>query len=515
MQTGNTYISPEEEAVKTLAGQYKQLETYRTVYTQRAEAAAQITIPHLFPETGANYATEFDTPYQSIGANGVNGLSAKLLLALLPPNAPFFRLLINEVEATKEGVDAATREELDKALANLEREVLKEIEVMGFRNTLYAALRQLILSGNVLIHINEENARVFTLRDYVVERDARGNVLRIITCEALDIAVVSDEVRQTALQKDQYCKEVKIFTITKLEGKKWITYQEVNDAEVDGSRGSYKKKELPYMALRWAKMDGEHYGRGYIEEYIGDLNSAEGLSKAILEGATAAARVIFLVNPNSQTNIRDLAEVSNGGFASGNAEAVQALQVGKQADMSVAMQVLNGLKERLSQAFLAGASNVRQAERVTAAEIRMITQELESTLGGLYSILATELQLPLVAVMLARMRKDGKIGDLPQELVQPAIVTGVDALGRGNDVQKLDELLAGSLQMFGEQALSMIHVGEYLSRKASALGIQTEGLIKTDEEAADEQNQAAMQQTAQSVAPQVVSGMAQNAQQQQ
>ena len=48
MQTGNTYTSPEEEAVKTLAGQYKQLETYRTVYTQRAEAAAQITIPHLF-----------------------------------------------------------------------------------------------------------------------------------------------------------------------------------------------------------------------------------------------------------------------------------------------------------------------------------------------------------------------------------------------------------------------------------------------------------------------------------
>jgi hypothetical protein len=111
------------------------------------------------------------------------------------------------------------------------------------------------------------------------------------------------------------------------------------------------------------------------------------------------------------------------------------------------------------------------------------------------------------------MRKDGKIGDLPQELVQPAIVTGVDALGRGNDVQKLDELLAGSLQMFGEQALSMVHVGEYLSRKASALGIQTEGLIKTDEEAAEEQNQAMMQQTAQSVAPQVVSGIAQNAQQ--
>jgi len=377
---------------KTLSGRYEQLTSYRSVYRDRAEAAADVTIPHLFPRRGTTSATDFITPYQSIGASGLNGLASKLLLALLPPNAPFFRLLIDDVKAAQEGLDSATKGELDKALAKVEREVMKDIESSGFRNVLYGALRQLILTGNVLIKMDEDGDRVYRLNDYVVERDPIGNPLVIITREAVGIETVDEEIRMKALSKDSGCKEVELFTICELIDGKWVSYQELNDEEVEGSRGKYKKEESPYMALRWSRIDGEHYGRGYIEEYIGDLNSAEGLSKAILECSAAAARVIFLVNPNSQTNIRDLAQTENGGFASGQVEAVQPLQVNKQGDMSVAMQVLNGLKDKLSQAFLSGASGVRNAERVTAAEIRLITQELESTLGGLYSILATDLQ---------------------------------------------------------------------------------------------------------------------------
>ena len=510
--TNNPHSNPQVDEEASLAAQYKSLETFRNIYTQRAEASAEITIPFLFPQVGSTSATDYDTPYQSIGAQGVNGLSAKLLLALLPPNAPFFRLTIDEVKAGKEGIDATMKQELDKALASLEREILKEIEVMGFRNSLYQALRQLTLSGNVLIQVREDSARVYTLRDYVVERDPVGNPVRIITCEEVGIDVVDEAIKAAALRENDGATTVKLYTIAKRDGKKWTTYQELNDDEVEGSRGTYKDGELPYMALRWSKIDGEHYGRGYVEEYIGDLNSAEGLSKAVLEGAAAAARIIFLVDPNSQTNIRDLAETPNGGFAVGQEAAVKALQVGKQADMSVAMEVLEGLRDKLSQAFLSGASGVRNAERVTAAEIRLITRELESALGGLYSVLATELQLPLVAIMIARFKRKGLIGDLPKEIVKPAIVTGIDALGRGQDAQNLDELLAGSVQLFGEQAIQQINLSEYMKRKATALNVDPENLIKSEQDVADEKNQQTMQETAQSVAPQVVGGISQQAQ---
>jgi len=58
--------------------------------------------------------------------------------------------------------------------------------------------------------------------------------------------------------------------------------------------------------------------------------------------------------------------------------------------------------------------------------------ELEDALGGIYSILTQELQLPLIRLLMS----SNKI-NLPKDLVEPIIVTGVEALGRGHDFNKL------------------------------------------------------------------------------
>ena len=39
---------------------------------------------------------------------------------------------------------------------------------------------------------------------------------------------------------------------------------------------------------------------------------------------------------------------------------------------------------------------VRDSERTTAEEVRMTTQELQDSLGGIYGILSQEFQLPLL-----------------------------------------------------------------------------------------------------------------------
>ena len=52
-----------------------------------------------------------------------------------------------------------------------------------------------------------------------------------------------------------------------------------------------------------------------------------------------------------------------------------------------------------------------------------------------------------------RMEKTGVLPQLPQNIVQPAIVTGIEALGRGQDLNKLDVFLAGIAQQLGPQAL--------------------------------------------------------------
>lgn len=132
----------------------------------------------------------------------------------------------------------------------------------------------------------------------------------------------------------------------------------------------------------------------------------------------------------------------------------------------------------------------------------MLSQELESSLGGLYSLLSNELQLPLIERLMFVMSKSKKLPKLPKNLVQPVIVTGVEALGRGNDLNKLDQFLAGAAQVVGPQAVAQfVNVQEYFKRRATALGIKTVGLIKTEEQLAQESQQQMAAQMSEKLGP--------------
>jgi len=145
---------------------------------------------------------------------------------------------------------------------------------------------------------------------------------------------------------------------------------------------------------------------------------------------------------------------------------------------------------------------VRNAERVTAEEIRMLSQELETAIGGLYSLLSTELQLPMIKRLMRVMNKDKRLPKLEDKLVNPVIITGVEALGRGNDLQKLDLFLAGATQVVGPQAIAeYISVGEYFKRRATSLGIKTTGLVKTEEEIQAMRQQAQQMQLTEKLGP--------------
>jgi hypothetical protein len=267
---------------------------------------------------------------------------------------------------------------------------------------------------------------------------------------------------------------------------------------IEESIGRYPIEKSPFLPLRYTRIDGEDYGRGFVEEYIGDLKSLEALTKAIVEGSAAAAKVLFMVNPNGTTRAKTLSESPNGAIVQGSEGDVSVLQLNKFNDFRTAQSVMNGISDRLSQAFLLNSGVVRDAERVTAEEIRMLSQELEAALGGLYSLLSQEFQMPVVTRLMDRMSKEKRLPKLPKDIVKPTIVTGVEALGRGNDLQKLDLFLAGANQIVGPQAVAeYVNVSDYFKRRATALGIETEGLIKTQEEIQQAMQQAQMMEMAQ------------------
>jgi hypothetical protein len=103
--------------MKTGKSLYSELELARSTYLDRARDCSELTIPTLVPPSGHGSATEYSTPFQGIGARGVNNLASKLLLALLPPNQPFFKFSIDEFKFKKLQGDQTLKAEMEKALA--------------------------------------------------------------------------------------------------------------------------------------------------------------------------------------------------------------------------------------------------------------------------------------------------------------------------------------------------------------------------------------------------------------
>lgn len=478
---------------------YEKLTQYRSSFVNRAEDSAKLTIPALMPpahtmNTGGY--NELYQPYQSLGARGVNTMAANLLMSLLPPNQSFFRLVVDE-KAKAELGDPNIVGEIERNLSNIEQVVQKELEVEAYRPAVHEALRLLVVTGNALVQITKDgDMRTFRLDSYVVQRHPSGRVDKIVIKEKVHLDTLDPSIQESVLQSESSDRLADLYTCVKYNHAKSVydVFQTVEDVELPKTRTSFKPDELPYMALRFTRVTGEDYGRSFVEEHIGDIRSLEGLSQAILEGAAASAKVLFLVSPNGTTKAKTLAESENGAIVSGSAADVSVLQVGKQADLSVALNTINMIKDRLSKAFMITTDLFRDAERVTAMEIQAVIRQVEKTLGGLFSLLSTEFQLPLIKIILKTLEKQKKIPALPDQ-VRPTIVVGVDAIGRAAELEKLDTMLAGMGQMFGPEALgSMINVDEYLRRRATALGVQTDGLVKTAEQRQQEQQQAMMQQ---------------------
>jgi hypothetical protein len=334
-----------------------------------------------------------------------------------------------------------------------------------------------------------------------------GNPLEMITKEDISPETLSPELQE--LCGIDYTKDeshthdsVQLFTQVRRDGKNWKVIQELKGQIVPDSEGTYPLDKSPWIPLRLSRIDGESWGRGYVEEYLGDLKSLETLTQAIVEGSAAAAKVLFLVRPNGTTRARVLAEAPNGAIREGDAADVSTLQVQKSADFQIAFQTAQEIKDRLSYAFLMNSSVQRNAERVTAEEIRYMAGELEDALGGIYSILSQEFQLPLVNVLLLQMQKQRKVPALPKGIVHPTITTGLEALGRGHDLNKLAAMLEQLAQLGPETLTKYMNIGDYISRVGTSLGIDMKGLIKTDEEIQQETQQAQMQQTGEQLAPQ-------------
>lgn len=499
---------------------YELLKQQRHPFLDRARECAKLTIPAMLPPDGHSGYRKLPTPWQAIGARCVNSISARTLLALFPPSATFFKLTVDDFALESLG-QGGKRGEVEKALNKIERAVCSELETSTMRPALFETLKHLFSSGNVLLFMPDEGSvRVYRLDRYVVKRDPMGNVLEIITHEMLSPLEVPEHakgivpVAPTGKQAtDDY---LNLYTHVQKTESGWKVYQELEGKRVPKSNGTYPKDKSPWLPLRLTAIDNEDYGRGLVEEYLGDFKSLEALTKAITQGAAAAAKVLFLIKPNGTTKATVISRAESGDVKEGNADDVTVLQMQKHADFQVALALRTSLKEDLSYAFLLNSAIQRSGERVTAEEIRYMAQELETGLGGIYSNLSQELQLPLVTLLMDRLEKAKRLPKLPRKLVKPTITTGLDAIGRGNDRSRLATFIGdlAAVDKTGALIQRNINEPELVKRVGVGNGIDMDGLVKTEDQIGLEAQNAQLREMIAKLGPNVINAASKSAQQQ-
>lgn len=488
----------------------------RNSVLERARNCAKLTIPSILPDSGHTETTDLDTPYQAVGSRLVNNLSAKLLLSLLPPNNSFFRLLISEdIKNQIEAQDAANNQQqqqpgflqqtptntgmlsqVEAQLVKVEQQVLKQIEREALRVPTFEAIKSLIVTGNSMCYKTEVGLKTYKLSNYVILRDFKGQPIEIILKETTTKDTLTPELLNQLGEDVTDRNTIDIYTRAVFKNDVWYEYQTVEEVLVEGSETTYSNdKNFPYIPLRWTGVNGENYGRGLVEQYLGDFRSLEALYQMLLEASAVQARVIFGKRPGGQVDLDALNDAENGACIQGDLEQdITTLRVDKNSDLQIPMNMVQDLTRRLEQAFLVASSVARDSERTTATEIRYMAADLEEALGGVYSLLSLEYQRPLANILLSQSKIN-----LKQLGLDVVIVTGIDALGRNNDLERLRQFNMFLKELGSpELVLQRLNIDNYISMIGNALGLETNSLVKTttqiqNEQAAQQQQQLMMQ----------------------
>lgn len=502
----------------TARERYRHLAVARDHFLRRARECSALTIPTLIPPEGFHAGSILPEPNQGLGARLVVNLASRIMTALLPTGRNFFKLGVTP-EALMQSGESAVPEDLEAAMSLTERLISVETERRHWRQPTTLSLQHLIVGGNALEYLQPDNTiRIYRLDQFVVVRDPSGREIEILIEEALDPASLTgplrdlyDSLNDANQNNTPGAKRVSLFTWMRLEGDRWQVHQELEEVQVEGSKGHYRLNELPYIPLRWSAVAGEDYGRSKVEEHLPDLRALDGLQMAMLQGAAMASRNITMIRPNATAGLnlrRKLTTALNGDYVIGNPEDVAMLQFTNNNGLQVTQVELNVLRQELAVAFLLSQGATRDAERVTATEINMVARELEGTLGGVFSMLSQEMMARRVRRLILQMQAAGKLPEWGEDQIEPTILTGLEALGREAQVGQVAQALQ-MLQPF--QDMIQDYVKPEILLKKGLIGLNLADAIRTEQEAQKlraEREQMMMAQQAAAAAAGPVAGAA-------
>lgn len=520
---------------KGLKTRWLQLHNRKTTLLKQAEQYAAWTLPYMFPPENNSPEIELPVEIDSIGAQGVNHLSNKIASTLFPSKSLFFRLKIDQEtkDLIARAIQVANNGMLDPddlksqleqrmldaedLLIAAEKRAEDRLNFVKYRPEAINAIKLLIITGNALVFHPEGGlpVQVYNFRNYHVVRDCSGMPVEMMTLEKKAFSTFHPDV-QAKLRANQAWRamhqdgknydpikngyedftEVCIYTQILLQDDgKWHVTQYADDVMLDNT-AVYTRKSLRWIPLTWNLIQGEDYGRSLIADFAGAFHAMLIHEKALLNIAAVMGDTKFFVKPTSMIDVMAVQNSLPGSYHSGDPQDIGTPQVNKVNDAQFIGTQIEMYRRQLSQAFMLVSQNVRDAERVTAEEVRINADELEASNGGIYSRLAADWQTPTAYLALEDTGFDG-IGDG----IEPAIITGMDSLSRAGEAYNM-RLFMTDLAMLNsvpEDVRMGIKKPQFIKQIASFHQVDYQAWVMTPNELAaaqqqEQQNQMALQQ---------------------
>lgn len=416
----------------------------------RCREYAKWTIPTAMAKVdnpGSRATVEGD--FQSEGAVLVSTLASKLVGLLFPTSHPFMRVSTGKVSEDELQGMGLTNSEVAGRLAEIEQSASSRIYVNSSYSQIQVAMENMIVTGNACIFRDGQSARTVTygLEHFATKRDGRGFVVDAIIKERTFFGSLPPETQQALIKAqrgrfkpgEEYDKSLDMYTRVLRTVRQGNVGYEIS-VEIEGVRmpgeGWYRERECPWMFPVWSLVSGENYGRGLVERHSGAMARLSVISEALTMYTVEALKVVNLVGPSAASSINELNQAEHGEWVSANSGDVQAFETGSTGKIQAVQAMLEGQFNRMAPAFMYSGPT-RNAERVTAYELRQQALEAENALGGAYSALADGFQLPLSYLLIGEVEPALLVALATTDGSEVNVTTGINALGRANEVQSL------------------------------------------------------------------------------
>lgn len=433
------------------------METEKGDLIRRTEEYARWTIPSVCPEDNTAHAEQSRADV-AIGARLVNHLSNKVVDTMFPKDAPFFTVSLTpemraqlRKELGKDG-EAQFAEAVREETAAIEEVAMRKLKIGSYRPQAIEVVKHKIISGNaVLRRLPDGKRTVYGVRDFCIRRDVAGKPLEVMLRDAKKVGSLPEDVKQRYMNANPDAKpdnNCVLYSHYKLDGARWAMRQGVDGVLIDAGT-KYKPVDLPILPLVWNLSRGENYGRGLVEDHCVSFHQIDVLTKALIDMVGVMADIKFLVDPSSVLDVQELNSSPRGSYHQGRKDDISTPEGQRNLEIQAIASIIERLERELSQSFLLSSGGVRQAERVTAEEIRFIAMELESAFGGLYSRLAIEWQQYEAEYAVSQINFDTELGNSKLPAFEVVITTGLESLSREGQLDNLRRAISDLAMLEG------------------------------------------------------------------